>query len=67
MTLDVKRSPYFFIPVITTSTNTDTGRDITSDGFIILNFDENINYVPNCKGGNKYNKYLAKNKKIISK
>jgi hypothetical protein len=63
------RTPFALIPVITTSTNTDTGRNITSDGFVIFNFAENMNYMPNCTGGYKYKykKYDKLNLDIKSK
>jgi hypothetical protein len=65
-----ERRGFFLIPVLTISTNTDTGRDLASDSFAILRFSDNTEgYTLNCTGGGnynyKFNKYLQKNKRII--
>lgn len=54
-----------FLPIITVSTNTDLGKNLIKDSYVILSFDESLGE-PNCVqyGGNiykhKYYKYLTK-------
>jgi hypothetical protein len=53
------------LPVITISTNTDTGRNISADGYATLSFIETYTYQKNCSGGSKkyqrkYHKYMSK-------
>lgn len=55
-----------YLPIITISTNTDLGKNIVSDGYIIVDFDLNNKHFLSCsihpaKGGKfKFNKYLFK-------
>jgi hypothetical protein len=61
-----------YLPILTISTNTDIGKNLTSDSYIILTFDNSIREL-NCNpdiiqnGGNlsryKFNKYAEKNQK----
>lgn len=52
-----------YLPIITISTNTDIGKNLTNDSYIIISFGEDIEM--NCVGGGKkYLKYNVKNKKL---
>jgi hypothetical protein len=62
--IDNKKTDY--LPIITISTNTDLGKNLTNDSYIILSFGEN-DMKKNCQYGGYeylYNKYITKIKNI---
>lgn len=62
--IDNKKTDY--LPIITISTNTDLGKNLTNDSYIILSFGEN-DIKKNCQYGGYeylYNKYITKIKNI---
>lgn len=49
-----------FLPVITISTNTDIGKNLTHDSYIILSFNNNFKNTKCILYGGKYHKYVDK-------